>query len=340
MNRKKYLGILAIITVACIIGGSLIHGIARQHRLSQYASEFQEAKQEIKEEFEDDLDEDLDDLDEEIRDDLDADLTDDQEDKAEDAAKDHSNEIALEGTAGVAFTAMEIDTGVADLDIEIGADYGVTYYVSNDKFKPTAEYKDGVLYLKQKQLSNWKDMDMKDLISLMHTGQVQITVTVPANTTLDGITIDQGTGDIGLDGEGGLTANKIDIDCGTGDMEISHLTAQTIKADGGTGDVELEDLSCKQIDIDGGTGDCELENVVFDMLDIGGGTGDVRIIGVADLMSYQLDLDTGAGTIMINGAKEGGDFIWNPEGADAADSAARYIKIDGGAGDIIFSQAD
>ncbi|MBE6010138.1 MAG: DUF4097 domain-containing protein [Lachnospiraceae bacterium] len=352
MNRKKYLGILAIITVACIIGGSLIHGIARQHRLAQYASEFQEARQEIKEEFADDLDEDIDDLDEEIREDLEEDLTDDQAEKAEDtlethedAAKDHSNETALEGTAGVAFTGMDLKLGPADLDIMTGTDFGVTYYVSDDKYIPTAEYKDGILYLKQDE-KMLHGLDMKDFFT---ANKVQITVTVPQNTTLDGVKVDMGSGNLHLNGTGGLTAKAMDLDTGSGNVEIANLTTETLSLDTGSGEVEiasltaqqivvnhgsgdlnLENLSAKAIDIDSGSGECELENVVFDTLDINGGSGDISVEGIADMNTYLLDLDAGSGTIFINGQREGDEFNWNPTDG----TTGRYIRIDGGSGDI------
>ena len=140
MNRKRYLWMIALITVACIIGGSIWHG----HRGPRYHWIEQEIREELRDELEDDQEDAFDD---------------DAEDRDEGGNVAEIDEskyemIPLEGTqkdgAFIPFENIDIVTGAFDINIKTGQDYSVTYYLSDDLFHRSVKSKTALCISRRK----------------------------------------------------------------------------------------------------------------------------------------------------------------------------------------------
>lgn len=324
MNRKKYLGLLALITLACIIGGSIWHG----HRPARYSDETEIA--EALEEAADALEE------------AGTDADDPEEIEFDDADLTNIEETVLAGTVengeALAFTELYIDTASLDLNIRTGDAYAVTYRMnaSDEKYAPTAVVKDGLLTIRQKSpfeinlnnLLGQSDWGMlKQLIGWSSGYSGEINITIPKDALLGKAEINIGACDVLIDG---ITMEILKLDNGAGDLTVQNSTMDSADINCGAGDVDLKNMQAKDITVDTGAGEVDLERVVFEKLDVDSGTGDVEIDGLANMQDYSMDLDVGAGTIRLGSPFNARfDSEYTQKGKDGY-----YIFIDTGAGDI------
>ena len=110
---------------------------------------------------------------------------------------------------------------------------------------------------------------------------------------------------------------KLTIDGGVGDIELSDLKMNDIYFEAGTGDIRLTNMTCGDTTIKNGTGDINIKNTSGGLFNINMGTGDLTANGFK--CKKLLNIDSGVGDINITGAETGG------------------LDIDTGTGDITFS---
>ncbi|MBQ9022697.1 MAG: DUF4097 family beta strand repeat protein [Eubacterium sp.] len=337
MNRKRYLWMIALITVACIIGGSIWHG----HRGPRHHWIEQEIREELRDELEDDQEdafedaEDTDDID--VDDTFEAEEADfaDREEADDDDAEDRDEGgkvaeideskyemIPLEGTqkdgAFIPFENIDIVTGAFDINIKTGQDYSVTYYLSDDIFQPVGEIKDGTLYITQKEFS----IDtLEDFIKKHFNVSVKakMVITVPEGTeigtlsfkngagdtlvkdlTIDTLTGHASAGDFDLEN---ATVNTLDAKDSAGDIDVNNSSIGSAMIDCSAGDIELEDTLIKKVEFDNSAGNVELEKCQVQDLYAKVSAGDFEMTGTENLAEYNVDLKASAGDIRFGNNK-------------------------------------
>ena len=139
-----------------------------------------------------------------------------------------------------------------------------------------------------------------------------------------------------------ITCNKLQLDCGVGDMTMSQVRiAGELDLDGGTGDLFLKDVTVdgkcdmdlgvgvleadhftvsKEADIDLGTGDCTIRNSGFKDIELDCGVGDLHMEALT--LFGDADIRQGTGDVKIN----------------VADSSDGYsVEVEKGVGDVTIN---
>ncbi len=238
---------------------------------------------------------------------------------------------AVTGNSSFGYNQKRIDyssdfTGVESLDISNAT--GNMYLVVGDSFRVEAEnvldsfqaevYGDGTLFIsEQDKKYRWFN------IFSFGRNKSNITIYLPEDFLAETAKLEIGAGDLQIDR---LNADYLDIDAGVGDIKGEHLTAEKVRIDGGVGDLKLADINFIDANIQCGIGDMELNGILKgdNKLDCGIGDIDLELTGSKE--DYNFNLDSGIGTIRVNGEKV------SEENQDK--NAEHSIKVDGGIGSV------
>lgn len=219
-------------------------------------------------------------------------------------------------------------TGVENLDISSG--YGKLVVKRGDKFRVEAtsvsdsfkaEVKNNTLVIDDTDFINnflWFDFGTK------FYKKASITVYVPDGFDAGRIDIDNGAGDVRLDN---IITDILIIDAGVGDITGENIQARKVDANGGVGDITFTDIDFSDVDFDSGVGDIEIEGIIKGESEFDCGVGDLDIIIKGSREDYALDVDSGIGSIRVNGSKVSSEYNDNYK-------ADHTISISGGIGDV------
>jgi DUF4097 and DUF4098 domain-containing protein YvlB len=152
----------------------------------------------------------------------------------------------------------------------------------------------------------------------------KITLYIPADFVAEEAKIDSGAGSVIVDG---LKTEYLFISAGAGNINGSNIEAQRVKVDGGVGNVDLTDVNFRDADFDCGVGNLDIEGVLLGDNEIDCGVGKVDLDLQGDVDDYNLDIESGVGTVRLNGEK-----ISKEESRNS--NTDNSIKIDGGVGDV------
>ena len=205
-----------------------------------------------------------------------------------------------------AFSSVDMDLYTSDVLITAGEDYSIEVTPKgrvHKKSAPRCFVQDDTLTVRQSSERKW------GIFSLgTRDDAYRIRVTVPKDAD---------------------TLKKISIDTGTGEAALSDVTADLLQVDSGTGGIRVEECSFDTIRLDSGTGKVQLaltEQAAEIRID--NGTGDVSLKLPAKDRNSNFNLDSGLGTITIDGKKH--NLLYKTDCADG-----NYdIRVDTGTGDI------
>ncbi|MBE5925313.1 MAG: DUF4097 domain-containing protein [Lachnospiraceae bacterium] len=191
------------------------------------------------------------------------------------------------------FNEMKIDLNVMDLTIETGDEACIHYECNKKNLVPSIDVEDGKLIIKQPKMKNIfnigrvkckmtitvpKDKDMKDVVITTDTGDVKI-----ADLTGESLSLDTDTGDIKLN-KCDFASSKIDGD--TGDMKYESCNLGDCEISNDTGDVSLinSDFAGESgsLNIDNDTGDVRIEgcrDLGLFVTDLSTDIGDIEVNG-------------------------------------------------------------
>ena len=202
------------------------------------------------------------------------------------------------------FSSLEIDCSTASIVVQQGEEYAVEITAKNPskaKNMPSWGIQNDTLIVQQKK---------QNFISLgiLNDTSYYVNVTVPAadEEALELVNIDNGTGTVSLYG---INADTLKIDTGTGRVEVSDCRVRDLKIDSGTGSSAIELLSAP------------------DRIDIDNGTGSVDMTLPGTKSDYDLNLDTGVGSVKVGGEEYRGEY-------EGRGSGGKEIDIDNGVGSI------
>ncbi len=204
---------------------------------------------------------------------------------------DSKKESAENGTTKLdVFTKIDMDLNTTDVKITNGDDYAITVEAANKDILPTYSVDNGTLELSQEQNNN---------IFGLHDNSCTLEITVPKDAEIKEIT-------------GEVTV---------GDINIEETQADTIDLTADVGGINLYKVTAKDITLSGRVGDVIANVNDFNSMELSTNTGDITIVSAKDLDNYDLDLDSGVGSISVNGKDQGDSYSQNGnEGSIEADS--------------------
>lgn len=151
-----------------------------------------------------------------------------------------------------------------------------------------------------------------------------ITVYLPDNFVADEARINSGAGTVSVEG---LHADYLYISAGAGNIYGSNITAEEAKIEGGVGTISLDGVNLSDGDFDCGVGELNIEGILAGKTKIDCGVGEVDLDLKGYVEDYELDIDSGIGTVRLNGEKISGEYR-------SKNNAPNSIKVDGGVGDV------
>ena len=205
-----------------------------------------------------------------------------------------------------AFSSVDIDLGIGDLEIREGSDYTLSYdYPEN--IAPEYEIKGGTLSVNEKTHG----------INVNASYDCKMVITVPSGTKLDDLDVKCSLGDIKIFGIsssmltvdeslGAITINNAEYDTmkvsnSLGDVDVSGVKADSIKGNLSMGSLHMDDVNIKDVDCENNMGDikfsgeCKYLNLDVDM-------GDIKVDTHSD---WEGTLKTDMGDVSLNGKKMG-----------------------------------
>ncbi len=190
---------------------------------------------------------------------------------------------------------IEIDISAVSLKIVSGEKFSLSTNI--DKLE--VDIKHSTLYIKQKQNGFFFNSN--------NVGE--LVLTIPASIKL----------------------KAFDLDAGAGQVEIEYLNAQNVEMDMGAGELLIKNGNIENIDLDLGVGETEISAHITGNSTVNCGVGDTNIHLLGQKSDYTLDINTGIGTVTLDGKKIDDKIVGD---------GANKIKIDGGVGSIDISFAN
>lgn len=261
-------------------------------------------------------------------------------------------------TTGLSFREKNMDVvsyekefhDVKSLDVECGSylvtiQAGERFYVKAENVSEEFEAKlvnNGTLVVGPKNKAKWLYQIFSTLS--VYDSRANVIITVPESFLANKIEIDGGSGVLNLNN---LHAKEMRLDLGSGRMYASNLVSDDVYIDGGSGDIQLENVDLSGVVIEGGSGSLTItEARLFDLdLDaasgatnihgyftgkckIDGGSGNITLAIQDSIDNYNINAETGSGDVWVAGEKVYDNFRRNNI------TANHSIKIDGGSGRV------
>ncbi len=189
----------------------------------------------------------------------------------------------------------------------------------SDIDKLEIDYKDGNLTVRQKQDKKWiGTFNFNDY-------KGELLIKIPTKNELGKIDINNGVGDIEIKD---ISADSLDIDCGTSPVLARNIKISNCNISGGTGSIKLYDISTDKIKIESGTGSTYISGDINKQATINTGTSGVELELKGREKDYDYDIKTGLGSIEINNNK------YKREAKIDNKSNSANIKINAGTGSV------
>jgi hypothetical protein len=223
-------------------------------------------------------------------------------------------------------TSLDLDNATGELKIRIGDTFKVEAENVSENFEAKVN-SNGKLTIRENRNKIeffWFQFDG------FNSPNSKITVYLPVDFVAEEAKINTGAGTVSVEG---LKAEYLLISAGAGNISGSNLVADEVKIEGGVGNVNFSDVNFADADFDCGVGNLYIEGVLLGENKIDCGVGEVDLDLKGDVDDYDLDIDSGVGTVRLNGEKIR-DSRNSNSGADNS------IKVDGGVGNVKINIED
>ena len=152
----------------------------------------------------------------------------------------------------------------------------------------------------------------------------EILLTIPTAAHFDKVEIDAGAGDVEVSF---LSADNLSFDLGAGRVRIERLeTKIDTHIDAGAGSFEIEDGRITCLDLDLGVGKSVIRASLEGRTDIDCGVGKTDITILGNKADYTMFINTGVGSIYVDGDIIISDSVFG--------NGANRIDVDGGVGSV------
>ena len=107
----------------------------------------------------------------------------------------------------------------------------------------------------------------------------------------------------------GIGIDTLRIAMESGNLNLKDITANSVTIQSGGGSLYLRDVSLGTVDIYTETGEIFMADSTFTNLNIGMGNGSVSVSADEGLSGCRMELKTGNGEILYNGASQGAECL-------------------------------
>ncbi|MDF2941225.1 MAG: putative rane protein [Herbinix sp.] len=216
--------------------------------------------------------------------------------------------------------SLDIENATGDFKIKIGETFKIEAQDVSESFDAKVDGNGELTIRESKNRGNffWFNFGGFDSINS------KVTLYLPANFVAEEAKIDSGAGSVTIDS---LKTDYLFISAGAGNINGRDMTAEEVKIDGGVGNVNLNEVNFNDADFDCGVGNLNIDGILVGNNKIDCGVGEVDLSLKGNIDDYDLDIDSGVGTIRVNGEKIS-------ESDRRNNSAANSIKVDGGVGNV------
>lgn len=151
----------------------------------------------------------------------------------------------------------------------------------------------------------------------------ELIITIP-DTKLNEIDINTGTGNLNIDS---INTEKLDIDLGTGTTLINNLYSKRADIDTGAGTFTINNGSINDLDLDIGVGEVKITSNITGNSSISSGVGKLSLNLLNTFDNYRFEVNKGIGKVTINDTEV--------EDNSTLGTGSNTIKLDGGIGEIV-----
>ena len=217
---------------------------------------------------------------------------------------------------------LKIKSGIYKVQIESDSSVnkGVKVSLSNVSSDYKIKYKEGSKTLETEDNDDifhfWKD---KDEIS-----KGTITISVSDNTELDKVRVEMGVGTVTIED---IIMTELDVKCGVGAFACENVKAEHADIEGGVGSVRCDDVMFDGLEVEGGVGDIKIDGVLTGKTSVVAGMGAIELDINGKKENYNLNVETGLGSIYIDG-KKCSDI------EDNNNSQNNLLDVEGGIGSV------
>lgn len=208
---------------------------------------------------------------------------------------------------------LKIEIGYSKLEIKQGTELKVEANAKNETI--TTKKVGDTLNIKEDNSWNIFRADIDS----------HIVITVPENYYFEKVKIDAGSGELNISN---IQTKEFDLEVGAGNVIISNiLVEKKANIDGGAGKVEIKDSNLSNLDLDVGIGEFQILNTqLLDNSDVNAGIGKLEIILKGNLENYKIIPERGLGSFTIE--------EYEIEDNKTYGEGDNKIKIDAGIGKV------
>jgi hypothetical protein len=216
--------------------------------------------------------------------------------------------------------SLDLDNATGELKIRIGETFKVEAENVSESFEAKVSG-NGKLTIRENRNKIeflWFQFDG------FNSPNSKITVYLPTDFVAEEAKINTGAGTVSVEG---LKTEYLLISAGAGNISGSNLSADEVKIDGGVGNVHFSDVNFTDADLDCGVGNLDIEGILLGKNKIDCGVGEVELDLKGNVDDYELDIDSGVGTVRLNGEKI-------KDSHNSNNWADNSIEVDGGVGNV------
>ncbi len=217
-------------------------------------------------------------------------------------------------------TGLDIDNSTGTLGIEVGDSFRVEGIDVFEGFKAEVD-SDGTLTVSDNE-SGFEAWGFK--LNGFNSPNSKVTIFVPADFVAEEVRIETGAGAVNLED---FSTEYLYISAGAGNINGRNLVADKVKVEGGVGSIRLGNVTFKDTKFNCGVGNVYISGVLLEENSFDCGVGEVELELTGDIDDYDLDIESGVGSVRVNGKKL-------KELNHTNRFADNSIEVDGGVGSV------
>lgn len=208
-----------------------------------------------------------------------------------------SEEIELEYTGSL--LEGNINKTVTNIDIEVNS---INVWVrQGDSFKFETDNESVESKITKEKLS----ITQEGTNFLDRDGNSTLIIYIPADISPEKLTLNSAAGNVLAEN---VTAQKIDIDMGAGELQLKNCTAaKSADIDSGVGKTDIQNCKLTNLDLDVGMGQLIMQAAVYGESEIDCGIGQADIIFKGKAENYKIKASKGLGTLTVDGNSIAGE---------------------------------
>lgn len=191
-----------------------------------------------------------------------------------------------------AFDKIDVDAELMDVTITEGE----CFYLSCEysyRLEPVYEVKKGTLIIRQQPYRSW---------GINSTGYCNLTLTIPAGTTLDTVEVQTALGNARAEK---IAASKCELQSNLGNCSAEDCSFEEADLNTNMGEVSIKNTNLGDAKANSDMGAVKVEASTFEGLDVSASMGDIRVDSAQNLDGYDMELTTDMGSVKVNKRDEG-----------------------------------